>query len=78
MVGLQLPHALIPGVNIGVAPLVKMLVLPPVIVTLLAWCHRKMRGGNHAMADYPTTMAALLARAESGIGSRRLYPSDGG
>ena len=33
---------LIPGVNIGLAPLAQMLVLPPMIVTLLAWWHRKM------------------------------------
>ncbi len=35
---------LIPVLNIGVAPLVQMLVLPPLIVTLLAWWHRKMMG----------------------------------
>ena len=35
---------LIPGVNIGLAPLAQMLVLPSLIVTLLAWCQRKMMG----------------------------------
>lgn len=35
---------LIPVLNIEVAPLVQMLVLPPLIVTLLAWCHWKMMG----------------------------------
>ncbi len=34
---------LVPGLNIGVAPLAQMLVLPPLIVTLLAWWHRKER-----------------------------------
>lgn len=37
------PHMpLVPGLNIGLAPLAQMLVLPPVIFTLLAWWHRKM------------------------------------
>ena len=34
---------LVPGLNIGLAPLAQMLVLPPLIVTLLAWWHRKAR-----------------------------------
>lgn len=34
----------IPGLNIGLAPLAQMLVLPPLIFTLLAWWHRKMMG----------------------------------
>lgn len=32
----------IPWLNVGLAPLGQMLVLPPLIVTLLAWWHRKM------------------------------------
>ncbi len=37
------PHMpLVPGLNIGVAPLAQMLVLPPLICTLLAWWHRKI------------------------------------
>ncbi len=32
----------IPWLNIGLAPLAQMLVLPPLIFTLLAWWHRKM------------------------------------
>jgi len=32
---------LVPGLNIGLAPLTQMLVLPPLIVSLLAWWHRK-------------------------------------
>jgi len=28
------------------------------------------------MADRTATMAKLLSRTESGVGSRRLYPSD--
>ncbi|THJ15549.1 MAG: hypothetical protein CAF42_015035 [Nitrospira sp. CG24B] len=35
---------LVPGLNIGLAPLAQMLVLPPLIFTLLAWWHRKMIG----------------------------------
>jgi hypothetical protein len=35
----------VPGLNIGLAPLAQMLVLPPLIFTLLAWWHRKMIGG---------------------------------
>lgn len=35
---------LVPGLNIGLAPLAQMLVLPPLIVMLLAWWHRKERG----------------------------------
>jgi len=35
---------LVPGLNIGVAPLAQMLVLPPLILTLRAWWHRKMIG----------------------------------
>lgn len=30
------------------------------------------------MVDRTATMATLLARTESGVGSRRLYPSDAG
>lgn len=36
---------LVPGLNIGLAPLAQMLVLPPLIFALLAWWHRKM--GNN-------------------------------
>ncbi len=32
---------LIPWLNIGLAPLAQMLLLPPLIVTLLAWWHNK-------------------------------------
>jgi len=35
---------LVPLLNIGLAPLAQMLVLPPLIFTLLAWWHRKMVG----------------------------------
>lgn len=35
---------LVPGLNIGLAPLAQMLVLPPLIFALLAWWHRKMIG----------------------------------
>lgn len=35
----------VPLLNIGLAPLAQMLVLPPLILTLLAWWHRKM--GNN-------------------------------
>jgi hypothetical protein len=38
----QMP--LIPGMAVGVTPVVQMLVLPPLIFTLLAWWHRKMIG----------------------------------
>ncbi len=38
----QMP--LVPGLKIGLAPLAQMLVLPPLIVSLLAWWHRKMMG----------------------------------
>lgn len=34
---------LIPGVNVGLAPVTQMLVLPPLIFTLLGWWHRKER-----------------------------------
>ncbi|MBH0200244.1 MAG: hypothetical protein HP497_12630 [Nitrospira sp.] len=34
---------LVPVLNIGLAPLAQMLVLPPLIITLLAWWHRKER-----------------------------------
>ncbi len=33
---------LVPGLNIGLAPVAQMLVLPPLIFTLLAWWHRKV------------------------------------
>jgi hypothetical protein len=36
----------VPLLNVGLAPLAQMLVLPPLIFTLLAWWHRKM--GNTA------------------------------
>lgn len=36
--------SVVPGLNIGLAPLAQMLVLPPLIFTLLAWWHRKMVG----------------------------------
>ncbi len=40
------PHMpLVPGLNIGLAPLAQMLVLPPLIFSLLAWWRRKMIGG---------------------------------
>lgn len=38
----QMP--LVPELKIGLAPLAQMLVLPPLIVSLLAWWHRKMMG----------------------------------
>lgn len=38
----QMP--LMPGIAVGVSPVVQMLVLPPLIFTLLAWWHRKMIG----------------------------------
>lgn len=40
------PHMpLVPLLNIGLAPLAQMLVLPPLIFTLLAWWHRNMISG---------------------------------
>ncbi len=35
----QMPR--VPGLNIGMAPLAQMLVLPPLVVSLLAWWYRK-------------------------------------
>jgi hypothetical protein len=34
---------LVPGLNVGLTPVAQMLVLPPLIFSLLAWWHRKMR-----------------------------------